>query len=252
MATLEQWRNFKRNPNDKLREALIAEYASFARYVASRVAIRGATLSEEDLLGQAILGLLEAIDRYDPDVGAKFETFAYYRIRGAILDLVRKMDILPQSANEERARLETTYERLISELGRQPSDEELAMAMGLSLEELGEIHFDAHAQAVLSLELPRAEGEMGGSTIGELLLDPGNSPEDLVIEAEDRVRLARAIDELPEKDRLVLSLYYHEGLTMKEISLVLSVSEARVCQIHGRAITRLRALIAAGERISCP
>jgi len=251
MATLQQWSAFRANPTEEERERLISEYAPFARYVASRVAIRGATLGEEDLLGQAILGLLEAIDRYDPKVGAKFETFAYYRIRGAVLDLVRKMDVLPQSANEDRAKLEKAYEALISKLGRQPSDEEVAAAMGITMEELGEVLQDVHAQTVLSLELTRSEDDDSTHTIGDMLSDGSSSPEECIIDTEDRQRLAQAIDQLPERDRLVVSLYYHEGLTMKEISLVLNVTEARVCQLHARAITRVRALISAEERMPC-
>ncbi|MBN1458579.1 MAG: sigma-70 family RNA polymerase sigma factor [Armatimonadetes bacterium] len=209
-----------------------------ARYVASRVGIQTATMDEDDLLGQAILGLVE--------------TFAYYRIRGSVLDLIRKMDLLLQSANEDRVKLESTYERLASELGRQPTDEEVAAAMGVALEHVEKVLQNVHAQTVLSLDLTRSDADTGPVTVGDMLADSAGSPEDVVIEAEDRTRLARAIEELPERDRIVISLYYHERLTMKEISLILEVSEARVCQLHARAITKLRAALAAEERIPCP
>ncbi len=252
MVTQQQWRDYKAHPDAARREQLISAYASFARYLVGRVAIRTSTLSDEDLLGQALIGLLEAIDRYDPEQGVKFETFAYYRIRGSILDMVRRMDLLPQSAREAGGRLAAAYEQLLFKLGRQPSDDELAAAMGLSPEQLDGVLLDAHAQAVLSLDLPMSDDEGTASSMLDTL--PGrNTPlEEVVIHEEDQLRLARAIDQLPDSERQVISLYYHEGLTMKEIGLVLSVTESRVCQIHAKAIARLKATLRAEEQLPCP
>ncbi len=249
MITIQQWRDYKAAGDAALREQIVSDFAPFARYVVGRVGIRTATLSEEDLLGQALVGLLEAIDRFDPEQGVKFETFAYYRIRGAILDMVRKMDLLPQSARESQARLEAACEQLLGELGRQPSDEELADRLGLSLEQLAALLRDSHTQTVLSLDLAVSDEEGASVSMGEGLQDLGEAPDAAVIHDEERDRLAAAIDRLPETERQVISLYYHEGLTMKEIGLVLSVTESRICQIHAKAISRLRAAMAAEERI---
>ena len=252
MVTQQQWREYKAHPDAARREQLIAAYASFARYLVGRVAIRTSTLSEEDLLGQALIGLLEAIDRYDPEQGVKFETFAYYRIRGAVLDMVRRMDLLPQSARESGGKLSAVYEQLLSKLRRQPTDEEVAGALGISVEQLDGVLQDSHAQAVLSLDLPISDEEGTANTLLDSLPGRADSLEDTVIRGEDQRRVASAIDQLPEAERQVISLYYHEGLTMKEIGLVLSVTESRVCQIHAKAIARLKATLRAEEQLPCP
>lgn len=253
MATLQQWREFKANDNPALREQLITEYAPFVRYVVGRMAVsapRAGALSEEDLIGEAIVGLLEAVERFDPEQGVKFESFAYHRIRGAILDLLRRMDLLSQSAREGQNRLEEAYQRLLSELGRQPREEEVAEALGLSLEQLEQLFRDCYLQTVVSLDLPVSEEE-GPATLLETVQDQGDGPEQVVIASDDQRRLAAAIRDLPESERQVLSLYYHDRLTMKEIGLVLGVTESRVCQIHAKAITRLRATLRAEETIPC-
>ena len=182
----------------------------------------------------------------------KFETFAYYRIRGSVLDMIRRMDLLPQSARESGGRLAAAYEQLLSKLGRPPVDEELAAELGLSLEQLDGVLLDAHADSVLSLDLPTSEEDGASTSMLDTL--PGRSAplDDVVIHEEEQVRLARAIDQLPESERQVISLYYHEGLTMKEIGLVLSVTESRVCQIHAKAIARLKATLRAEEQLPCP
>jgi RNA polymerase sigma factor FliA len=253
MISMQQWRDYKTTRDTALRERIVTEFAPFTRYVVGRIGIRTATLGEEDLLGQALVGLLEAVDRFDPEQGVKFETFAYYRIRGAILDMVRKMDLLPQSARENQARLEAACEQLLGELGRQPTEEELCARLELSPEQLAAWLRDSHTQTVLSLDLPVADEEGAAVSMADAISDPGDRPDERVIHGEERDRLAVAIDELPEAERHVISLYYHEGLTMKEIGQVLSVTESRICQIHAKAISRLRAAMAAEERIpSCP
>jgi RNA polymerase sigma factor for flagellar operon FliA len=153
---------------------------------------------------------------------------------------------------ENQSKLEAAYERLLGTLGRQPTDDEVAAEMGISREQLDGLLQDLHAQAVLSLDLPVSEAGGGSDSIADSLYDPGSSPDDVVIREEEQERLARAIDQLPEAERQVISLYYHEGLTMKEVGLVLKVTESRICQIHAKAIARLKAAVRAEEQIPCP
>jgi len=252
MTSAQQWQAYRARPDQGARERLITEYAPLARFVVDRLSISSSLLSDEDLVGQAVLGLIEAIDRYDPGRGVKFETFAYYRIRGSVMDMLREMDFLPRSLREKQSELNEVYQRLLGELGRQPSDEEVAAVLGISLGELATLFSELDGQSVFSLDETVAEAEGGTVTLVDTVPDADSaSPEAVAIDHDQRQRLAQAIDGLPAAERQVVSLYYHEELTMKEIGLVLGVTESRVCQIHAKAMTRLRAAMAAQERMAC-
>lgn len=252
MATIHQWQQFRRQPTPIAREQLITEYAPLARYVVDRLPFHSPQLPEEDLVGQAVIGLIEAIDRYDPGRGVKFETFAYYRIRGAVMDLAREMDFLPRSMREKQGELNEAYERLLAELGRQPTDQEVAEVLGISVDDLASLHQGLDVQSIFSLDETLAESDGGVVSMVDTIADTAaESPEQAAVGEAERELLARAIDGLPEMDRQVVSLYYHEGLTMKEIGLVLGVTESRVCQIHSKALARLRAAVASEERLPC-
>lgn len=233
-----------------LRRQLIEAYAPVARYVVERMNLRpGSALGYEDLLGQAAVGLIDAIDRFDPSRGIKFETYAYHRIRGAVMDMVRDMDWLPRSVRHRESEVAAAFARLQEELGRPPWDEELAGALGITLDELDQIAQQVELQAIQSLDESISGGNgrhhwngWEAATLGESLPDrQAPSPEEHLERWAQRDLLAKAIDALPESERTVVSLYYYEGLTLKEIGRVLGVTESRACQIHGKAVLRLRA-----------
>jgi len=251
MITAQQWQAYRTRPDQAMRERLVAEYAPLARYVVDRLGIYSPTLGDEDLVSQAIVGLIEAIDRYDPGRGVKFETYAYYRIRGAVMDMVREMDLLPRSVREKQAELREVQERLLAELGRQPRDEELASVLGITVDELNALCQDLEAESVFSLDQATSDEDGGSISLVDTVADEAAGPEEVVVDQDQRRVLAEAIDGLPESDRQVISLYYYEGLTMKEIGQVLGVTESRVCQIHSKALVRLKAAVAAQEQVIC-
>ena len=238
------WRRYREEPAPELRARLIEAYAPLARYVVDRLNLRpGAVLGYQDLLSEAVVGLISAVDRFDPTRGIKFETYAYYRIRGAVMDMLRKLDWLPRSVRQRESEMAAAYEKLQGHLGRAPSDEELAEEMCIAVEQLDELAEEVALQAVQSLEemvgSPEWDGEWG--TVGECVADRrAPSPETEVERHAEQELLARAVDVLPEAERTVVSLYYYEGLTLKEIGRVLGVTESRACQVHGKAMLRLR------------
>ena len=240
----ELWTTYHASPTPALRQQIIEQYAPLAKYVVDRLNLQPSGWdSYPDLIGQAVVGLIEAIDRFDPSRGVKFNTFAYYRIRGAVLDMLRDMDWVPRSLRAKSTELLNTIARLTHELGHAPSDEEIAAACGMTIDALDELSQEVGTLNVLSLDeviaQPNWESHYYAS---EMVADNQSvSPEDSCEEEDSRRVLAEAIDELPQNERLVVSLYYHEGLTLKEIGAVLGVTESRACQIHSKAIIRLRA-----------
>ncbi len=220
----------------------IMEYLPLVKQIAQRIYERvpKGLVQFEDLLQAGILGLIEAAKRYDPKRGIKFEGFAHFRIKGAILDELRAHDLLPRTLRKKVKVLEDAYLKLERRLGRVPSLEELASELGLSSEAL-----EKEFRQFLFLEVVSFDGlieGLSGEKLEEMLLESSSKdPLELLGLSELRDRLAEAIEELPERHKLVLSLYYFEELTMKEIALVLEISEGRVSQIHSEAILALRA-----------
>ncbi|HOF90131.1 MAG TPA: FliA/WhiG family RNA polymerase sigma factor [Armatimonadota bacterium] len=243
---VELWTAYREAPSDALRRQLIEQYAPLARYVVDRLNLQpSGGLCYDDLISQAIVGLIEAIDRYDPSRGVKFNTYAYYRIRGAVMDMLRELDWVPRSLRAKSADIINTIARLEGELGRAPSDAEIAAAMGLTMAAFDELAQEVGGQTIVSLdETVEQFGGDAGMAIGELIPDQQTtSPEEHTTHEDLRRALAEAIEQLPENERLVISLYYHDGLTLKEIGKVLGVTESRVCQLHAKAILRLRAMM---------
>jgi len=242
------WQRYASSAPDRrqdLRRQLIEAYAPLARYVVDRMNLRpGPALGYEDLLSQAVVGVIDAIDRFDPARGVKFETYAYHRVRGAVMDMLRDMDWLPRSVRQRESELAAAYTRLEGELGRQPTDEELAQTLGLTIEGLDELARDVALQSMQSLDEALggyAAQAWEAATLADVVPDGASpSPEDHVEGWAERDLIAKAIDTLPDSERTVISLYYHEGLTLKEIGRVLGVTESRACQIHGKALVRLR------------
>lgn len=242
------WRSYKRARDGGVRQELILRYAHLVKYVAGRVAVAlPPSVEFDDLLGYGTLGLMDAVEKYDPSRGVKFETYALSRIRGAIIDGLRAMDWVPRSVRQKARDIEETMRRLERELGRSATDQEIAAALGLSLRQFGDLLAEVAGTTLTSLdELWRPEEDADELPLRDRVedsrvLDPQAAYED----QELREELSQAIAGLSERERLVIALYYYEGLTLKEIGRVLEVTEARVCQIHSKAILRLRARLLA-------
>ena len=230
------WRDLKSNGSEQAREQLITEYAYLARYAVDRLNLApSGALSYEDLIGHAIVGLIDAIERFDLDRNVKFETYALTRIRGEVIDVIRALDWTPRSVRRQENQLRDAYARLEMDLERPPTDLEVAHHLGVDLFELEKMLMDVGQSALMSLdEVISTGGDVRSSSTG------GDDDPASQAERSDQKRLlARAIDELPERERTVVALYYYENLTQKEIAAVLEVTESRVCQIHTKAILRL-------------
>jgi len=242
-ARLESlWRDFLKHRSLPSREALALSYLYLVNYIYGRIAINlPPHIDREDLEHQGILGLLAALDNFDPARGVKFETYASIRIRGAVIDYLRKQDLLSRPLRKRAGEIEQAAEDFIKRQGRAPTVADLAESMGATEEEISDNLWKSSHSFIISLERELYEDEEGaGSTVGENLALPVPGPHD---EAERQNLLecmARAIEELPPKERQIIALYYHEELTLKEIGAVLGISESRVCQIHSRAVFNLR------------
>lgn len=243
MSVDELWREYLETNSPSLREQLILQYAPLVKYVVGRMAVASSSILDmEDLLGFGTLGLIDAVSRFDPTRGVKFETYALQRIRGSIIDSFRKLDIVPRSARRRAREIEGAHAQLQQSLGREPDDDEIADYLGLSRDGLNRAMLDASC-AILSMERPLAmlDGD-DGLTLADTIEDENATVPQVEIErGEEREALIQALRTLNERDRLVISLYYYEELTLREISEVLGVTESRVCQLHARAIMRLRA-----------
>ncbi|MGB9885504.1 MAG: sigma-70 family RNA polymerase sigma factor [Moorellales bacterium] len=237
------WDRYLRNRDPETRRELVLAYLPLVKYLAARLKVRPQTgLTQEDLEAYGVVGLLEALERYDRGRGAGFETFARRRIQGAMLDALRRQQWVPRSVRERLQQVGSAVRALEQEKGEAVTDEQLAAYLGWSVAEVQEVWLEAHEAALTSLEEVLFSGE--GEPPARPVADPESpDPVKAYEEKELRALLARALTELGETDRLVLSLYYYEGLTLKEIGQVLGVSESRACQLRGRALVRLRARI---------
>jgi RNA polymerase sigma factor FliA len=222
------------------RDALINETLPLIKHIAHRVATRlPSNIELQDLINAGVLGLLDAIDKFEPERNVKFKTYAEVRIRGAILDSLRNLDWAPRSLRKKSRDLERTYAELSQKLGRPATDEEMCEAMGEDLEDFHALVDQLHGLTIGSFENLN-DGEDSDSYLNYYPDDGSNDPY-MKFESSELTRLlVHAIDELPEKERLVLSLYYYEEFTMKEIGSLLGVNESRVSQLHTKAMLRLR------------
>lgn len=230
------WKEFCRTRAKELRDRLVENYLPLVNVIAGRIAISlPSHVDRDDLISSGFFGLLDAVERYDLKRQNKFETYAGVRIRGAMLDYLRSKDWIPLSVRQKIRAYEKCVSELEGSLGRSATDEEIADAMGLSNEDFVKVVSQINVATVIPLDdYMRAETAINAAP----------SPQETIEKQERQELLAKAIDRLPERERQVVSLYYHEELTMKEISLVLSISEARVCQLHTKAIFRLRGYLA--------
>ena len=235
-----------RVPHPGSREVAIQQYAPLVKYVVGRLAIGlPAILDYEDILSYGTIGLIEALDRFDSSKGVKFETYAISRIRGAIIDALRSLDRLPRSVRQKAKRLEAVTLELTAANGREPTDAEVAQMMGLTTEQYNQTLVDTSWVTVSLDGLLDRDDQNDGASSTELPADPDQ--EDFTERMEKRQMLdalTGAIKTLPEREWLIVSLYYKDEMTMKEIAQILEISESRVCQLHGRALSRLRARLA--------
>ncbi|MCX5813498.1 MAG: FliA/WhiG family RNA polymerase sigma factor [Proteobacteria bacterium] len=236
-------RAYAQNIEDE-RERIVEEFIPIIKNLAYKVS-KGFEEKNmiEDLISAGIVGLLEAIEKYDAKRGAKLNTFAYLRIRGAMIDELRSRDWFPRSARSKTKKIEEVIRKLENRLGRYPKEEEVAEEMHIDFEDYLSLMKDYKNLSILSIEdLHEAIGEDREKIIN-YVTDENDNPEKYAEFHELEGILAKEIERLPEKQKIVLSLYYHEDMNMKEIAKVLSITEARVCQIHSQAIIALRSTI---------
>jgi RNA polymerase sigma factor for flagellar operon FliA len=237
------WHGFKGSQDPEARERLILHYAPLVKYVASRVATGlPASVDQADLVSYGMFGLIDALQKFEPGRGNKFETYAIPRIKGAIIDELRAMDWVPRSVRFKQREIEKALADLESMLKRQPTEKELAERLGMSLSELHEVITQISFVSVLALDEAVSVGADRGEqvTLIDTLADRGIDPTSGVESQETRGLLAAAINSLSEREKIVVTLYYFEGLTLAEIGEVLGVTESRVCQIHTKAVGSLR------------
>jgi RNA polymerase sigma factor for flagellar operon FliA len=245
-ALRDLWEQFKKSKEGALRERLILHYSPLVKYVAGRVGVGlPPNIEQADLVSYGIFGLIDAIEKFDPARGYKFETYAIARIKGAILDELRSIDWVPRSVRAKARAIERAYSKLENELRRSPSDPEVAAELEWSEDELNSTLSQISFTGLVALDELLAAGnsgsDKGGSaTVGDTIADGAYDPVEAFETDEMKITLADGINRMPDRERLVLTLYYYEGLTLAEIGSVLGVTESRVCQIHTKAILQLR------------
>jgi RNA polymerase sigma factor for flagellar operon FliA len=244
------WASYKDAAHKETRDQLILHYSPLVKYVAGRVAVGlPQNVEQSDLVSYGIFGLIDAIDKFDPGRGFKFETYAIARIKGAILDELRSIDWVPRSVRAKARAIEKAYGKLESQLHRTPTDKELGVELEMSDDQLQTTLNQISFIGLVALDEMLAGGDRGDSmTLGDTVADAGEGPVGAYEVEEMRHILAEAINRMPEREKVVLTLYYYEGLTLAEIGSVLGVTESRVCQIHTKAVLQLRSRMAASER----
>ncbi|WP_410605640.1 FliA/WhiG family RNA polymerase sigma factor [Amycolatopsis sp. lyj-90] len=236
------WREFTEAPDQIVRDRLVLHYAPLVKYVAGRVGTGLPThVDVGDLIQSGIFGLVDAIEKFEPARGLRFETYAMQRIRGAILDDLRSQDWVPRAVRSKAREAERALERLGARLNRTPTDAELAAELEISVDDLREFYGQMQLTSVIALEDLVAAGKDSGSLVDTLPDDGAVDPVAVLVDQDNRRQLAQAIAQLTERDRIVVGLYYFESLTLAEIGKVLGVTESRVSQLHTRAVMRLRA-----------
>jgi RNA polymerase sigma factor for flagellar operon FliA len=244
----ELWLEFKESGEPAVRERLILHYAPLVKYVAGRVGVGlPPNIEQADLVSYGIFGLIDAIEKFDLSRAIKFETYAISRIKGAIIDELRSIDWIPRSIRSKARDVERAYAALEAKLHRTPTEPEVAEQLGISLDDLHAIFGQVSFVNVLALdELLNVNGEKGDKVSLVDTLEDTRAPDPVrAFESQETKHLlARAINLLPEREKIVVTLYYYEGLTLAEIGQVLGVTESRICQMHTKAVLQLRAKLA--------
>ena len=240
METNTLWDNYIRTKDLKIREELIIKYLYLVKFVAGRLYTNyGNNVEYDDLVSYGVFGLIDAIEKYDTGRGVKFDTYAQLRIKGAIIDYLREIDWLPRSVRQKAKELEKAYYELENELGRPATDEEVAARLDVSVEDFQKKIQHISTYSVVSLDDLLEQKREFANDDGNNETSPGAAIEQDVL----RSILIEAINVLPEKENKVITLYYYEELTYKEIGKLLSISESRVSQLHTKAIIRLKSKV---------
>jgi len=240
------WEQWKKHGDEDARQELIIMHMRVVRFVAGRVAIHvPSSIDMDDLIGWGSLGLLDAIDKYDADQNTKFSTYASIRVRGAIIDQIRTLDWAPRSLRAMARKMGAAKEKLRHEHGQEPSPELVAKELGIEVDQVDDVQIQLQTAQILSLDdyVP-SNGE--SSEVRKVDLTTGTgipSPEAVAISNERQEMIVQGILSLPDQMQKVLNLYYYEELTLKEIGMVLEVSESRICQIHSAAMKKLRKIM---------
>ena len=245
----ELWSRWKSKGDMNARETLIVRHMRIVKYIAGRMAIHvPSSVEMDDLVGWGVLGLIDAVEKYDHTQEIKFTTYASIRVRGAILDQIRSLDWAPRSLRAMARKIVGARERLRHEIGREPNNEEIAEHLGATEEQVDDTVAQVQTAQVLSLQdyLP-SEDSAQTRKLDVTVDERASNPDAAVQERERRDRIAQAILRLPDQQQKVLNLYYFEELTLKEIGVVLDVSESRICQIHSAAMKTLRKTVHGGE-----
>jgi RNA polymerase sigma factor for flagellar operon FliA len=240
----ELWRRCKEEGDERARERLVVAYSPLVKYVAGRMASGLPSHVEEgDLISYGLIGLIGSIERYDLDREIKFETYAVSRIRGAIIDELRSLDWVPRSVRAKARDVEKAHSKLENRLGRAPSEEEMADDLEVSVDDFRTTLLEIANSSVLALDDLWTVSDPDGGQVSLLdtIRDPNAvDPEEAIDTVELKDRLAEAIESLPDRERLVIALYYYETLTLREIGDVLGVTESRVSQLHTKAVLGMR------------
>ena len=246
------WSDYKESDAARARDALIVHYSPLVKYVAGRVAVGlPQNVEQADLVSYGMFGLIDAIDKFEPERGFKFETYAISRIKGAILDELRSIDWVPRSVRAKVRQIEKAYAKLEARHHRPPSDDELATELKWTDEQLQQALTQISTVGLAALdEILAVGGDRGEAiTLGDTIADTStHGPMGAFEVTETRQQLAQAVNGLPEREKIVLTLYYYESLTLSEIGQVLGVTESRVCQIHTKAVLHLRSRFSSMER----
>jgi RNA polymerase sigma factor for flagellar operon FliA len=237
------WVEYRRTRDPKIREAFIKQYSPLVKYVAGKVAVgMPHNVEFDDLVGFGVFGLFDAIDKFDPDKNVKFKTYAVTRIRGAIFDELRSIDWVPRSVRQKTREVEDAIGSLEARLGRTATDQEIAGSLGMNEDEYLKTMMKISGTSIISIhEVWYSGDENDKVSIGDSIESPPSLNPEVMAERDEVKRvIVEAINELPEKEKKILVLYYFEDLTLKEIGQVLDVTESRVSQLHTKAILRLR------------
>lgn len=233
---------FKDRTNRKVRDSLIVQYIYLTRYVVGRVKVAlPPTFSIEDISSYGVEGLIDAIEKYSPDKGARFETYALMRIRGNIIDKIRSQDFLPRSARKKIKDVKDAQEHLKQKLGRMPTSAEVGELLGLEKEKVDQILADD--TTITSIYDKKGSSEESIEIIDTIQDTKHNTPHEQMEEKDVKRELEYALKRLPERERMIMVLYYHENMTLKEIGETIEISESRVCQLHAQAVMKLKNIL---------
>jgi len=250
-AITQLWDDFKSTGSLDARNRLVVHYSALVKYVAGRLSVGlPNNIEHADLVSYGMFGLIDAINKFEPARGIKFETYAMSRVRGSIIDELRSIDWIPRSLRAKARAVEKAYTRLEHELLRTPSDAEVADELDITEEELQDVFAQISFFGLVALDetLSKAGDLAESGTLGDALADPGLGPAGAFEIEETKHILRGALNRLPEREKTVLGLYYYEGLTLAEIGGILGVTESRVCQIHSKAVIQLRSKLATPQR----